>query len=484
MPDPLTIAEAARQIRSGQVTPLELVERCLEQIDRYDDQVRAWVSVDAEGARRTARELGEEAAQGKYRGPLHGIPLGIKDIIDVGGFPTRAGSPLREDYWAWADAPLVASLRKAGAIILGKTVTVEFAFCDPPPTRNPWDPSLQHTPGGSSSGSAAAVAMGMCLGALGTQTGGSLVRPASYCGIAAYKPYFRLLSMEGIVPVSYHLDHPGPLARTAEDLDLMWRVLASQMVSPLTAGDLTWKKFSSLAHTTMEGGGPPTISSLRTGNVRVVVTNVMGGGAAPISSPRLGLLEDFFMEQADPAVKEVVLAALRRLRDAGASIEPVRLTANFREIQPMHRRIMAVEAAAYHRQQFAAHRKGYGPKITALLDEGLATSAVDYADALAHHRAFPKRIAPMFKTVDALIMPATETTAPASLETTGSPLFQAPWSYAGVPVVSIPCGLAADGMPVGLQLVADPEWRRGLLRLAQWCEQQLAFSARPPLWKE
>jgi aspartyl-tRNA(Asn)/glutamyl-tRNA(Gln) amidotransferase subunit A len=143
---------------------------------------------------------------------------------------------------------------------------------------------------------------------------------------------------------------------------------------------------------------------------------------------------------------------------------------------------MAVEAAAYHRQQFAAHRNAYGPKIAALLDEGLTTSGVDYADALAHQRAFRQRIAPMFKEVAALIMPATETTAPATLETTGTPLFQAPWSYAGVPVVSIPCGLASDGMPVGLQLVAAAGQEAALLQVAQWCEQRLAFSARPPLW--
>ena len=182
------------------------------------------------------RYLGREAQAGNYRGPLHGIPIGIKDIIDVAGLPTRAGSPLRENYpAAAADAPLVAALRQAGAIILGKTVTVEFACFDPSPTRNPWDAELRHTPGGSSSGSAVAVAMGMCFGALGTQTGGSLVRPASYCGIATLKPTFGLLSREGIVPVSYHLDHPGPMARTVGDLEILMQCLLgdSWIKSPL-----------------------------------------------------------------------------------------------------------------------------------------------------------------------------------------------------------------------------------------------------------
>jgi len=448
MLEPLSIAEAGQQIRSGALTPIELVERCLKQIDRYDEQVRAWVLVDEKGARRTAEELTKEAAAGNFRGPLHGIPLGIKDIIDIAGFPTRAGSPLREKHMAWADAPLVAALRSAGAILLGKTVTVEFACFDPPSTRNPWDPLLKHTPGGSSSGSAAAVAMGMCLGALGTQTGGSLVRPASYCGIAACKPSFGWISMrrrEGIVPVSFHLDHAGPMARTAADLETILRCLVDRVV---------WE--------------PATLS-------------------AP---PRLGLLDEFFMERADQAVRDAAEAALKLLRDAGAQIEAVPLPVDFAEVAPMHRRIMAVDAAAYHREQFAAHRNGYGPKIAALLDEGLATSGVDYADALAHKRAFYRQVAPLLKGVDALIMPATETTAPATLETTGSPLFQAPWSYAGVPVVSIPCGLASDGMPVALQLVGEgfretPLLQRGpcLLRIAQWCEQRLGFSARPPLWQ-
>jgi aspartyl-tRNA(Asn)/glutamyl-tRNA(Gln) amidotransferase subunit A len=172
---PLSISDAASQIRRRRLAPLDLVERCLDQIGKYEDRVHAWVLVDEEGARRTARQLQQQ----DWRGPLHGIPLGIKDIVDVAGFPTRAGSPLREDHLARHDAPLVADLRKAGAIILGKTVTVEFACFDPSPTLNPWDPALQHTPGGSSSGSAVAVALGMCFGAIGTQTGGSLVRPAS-----------------------------------------------------------------------------------------------------------------------------------------------------------------------------------------------------------------------------------------------------------------------------------------------------------------
>jgi Asp-tRNA(Asn)/Glu-tRNA(Gln) amidotransferase A subunit family amidase len=444
MHQPLTIAEAVAEIRSGRLQPLQLVEQCLAQIERYDDRLRAWVEVDREGAQAAAELLGAEAARGQFRGPLHGIPVGIKDIIDVEGFPTRAGSPLPAKRSA-PDAPLVAALRRAGAIILGKTVTVEFACFDPPPTRNPWDPALKHTPGGSSSGSAVALAMGMCLGALGTQTGGSLVRPASFCGVAACKPTFGLLSTDGVVPVSFHLDHPGPMARTAADLEILLQCLLGSAAVSGAAGR---------EHAPAPAGRPP----------------------------RLGLLEQFFLERADPLILEATETALATLREAGALIEPVVFPSGFDEVLPIHRRIMAVEAAAYHRERFAAHRASYGPMITTLLDEGLTISGVDYAAALAQQREFRRRIDVLFEGVDALVAPATDTTAPATLATTGPNTFQAPWSVAGVPVVSIPCGLAADGMPAALQLVARAHQEASLLRIARWCEQQLAFDKLPAIW--
>ncbi|MBN2474075.1 MAG: amidase [Pirellulales bacterium] len=449
MDKPLTITEASRRIRDGRLAPLELVETCLEQIDRFDDQVHAWVTVDEQQARRTAEMLGRQTP----RGPLHGIPLGIKDIADVEGLPTRAGSPLREDHVARQDAPLVAALRRAGAILLGKTVTVEFACFDPSPTLNPWDPQWRHTPGGSSSGSAVAVALGMCPAAIGTQTGGSLVRPATYCGVATCKPTFGRIDTGGIVPVSYHLDHPGPMARTVDDLEILLRCLVAS------------------------GGaaeGPPP--KPQPGGRR----DESADSSRP-AAPRLGLLEQFFMEEVDQPVREVTLSALARLREAGAKLEPLAFPDGFEQVQPMHRTIMAVEAAEYHRRQFADHRDSYGPLISSLLDEGLTISAVQYAAALAWQRRFRRRVATLFEEVDALIMPSTDTTAPASLETTGTPKFQAPWSCAGVPVVSLPSGVASDGMPAAVQLVgpAGDDWR--LLQVARWCERWLAFDALPPL---
>lgn len=429
-----TIPQAAEAFRNGTLTPPALLETCLERIDRFDDQIRAWVLVDRDAAMESARRAEAELRSGTDRGLLHGIPLGIKDIIDVKGLPTKAGSPLREDHVAAEDAPIVAALRRAGAVLMGKTVTVEFACFDPSPTRNPWEPE-HHTPGGSSSGSAAGVAMGMCLGALGTQTGGSLVRPSTYCGIATCKPTFGAVDTRGIVPVSPPWDHAGPMARTIADL----RAILSTLI-PLT---------------------PP---------------------AAEINlPPTLGILEQFFMEDADPAVEHTIREAVGKLSVAGARIVATPLPFDFREFRQIHSTVMAADAAAYHRNDFARHPEAYGPLISQLLRDGLSFSAVDYATALIRRDEFRTAAASIFQGVDALIMPSTDTTAPATRETTGTSKFQAPWSCIGTPAVSIPCGLAEDSMPVGLQIVGPHRQTAALLDVAEWCERQIAFTDTPPM---
>lgn len=426
-----TASEAAAKIRAGMLAPIDLVEQCVARIHERDGQIRAWVAIDEASARAAARRLTDEAGRGNWRGPLHGVPIGIKDIIDVAGYPTRAGSPLRADAPpAAADAPLVAALRRAGAIVLGKTVTVEYASFDPPPTRNPWDPNLQHTPGGSSSGSAAAVAAGMCLAALGTQTGGSLVRPASYCGIATCKPTFGRLSTEGIIPLSIHFDHPGPMAQTVADLSLLLRCMI-----PLSDNET-----------------PPRSTK-----------------------PRLALIENFFLERADKVVLSAVETAVAKLIDRGARVERIRLDVDFQRLLDIHLTIMAVDAAAYHREQFAAHRSGYGPMLAKMLDYGLSISAVDYAAAMAELEAFRGLADRLVGDYDALLAPSTDTTAPATLTTTGPRDFQAPWSCSGLPVVSLPCEVGSDGMPVAVQLVGRADQESSLLDAASWCERCFDF---------
>ena len=439
-----TISQAVEQIRGGSLTPLDLVEFCLDRIRRYEPQVRAWVRIDEAGARREAERLGELARAGTIVGPLHGIPVGIKDIIDVAGWPTLAGSRLRENHVATSDAPVVAALRAAGAILLGKTVTTEFACFDPPPTRNPWN--LQHTPGGSSSGSAAAVSLGMCVAALGSQTGGSIIRPASFCGVVGLKPTIGAVPSDGVVPISQYLDHVGPIANCVADAREMFRAIRHTDRS-----------------TTAEVSADPFAAEL----------------------PELWVLDGFFRDEAAPDVREVTARAVEKLlaawpQDSSFVTPGPWPPASFAEVHAMHRRIMAVDAAAYHRDNFLRQRSAFGEKVASLIAEGLTISAIDYEAALQHQQRFRSEMDAALPDGWVAVMPATCTPAP-GLDSTGDPKFNSPWSYSGSPAVTVPCGLAANGLPCGLQLVGRPNSEEQLLRAAELCERLLSFQARPSL---
>lgn len=447
---PLGLAEAAVAIQRGTLSPLELVEECLDQIDRWEPDLAAWVVVDRDGALETARRLTDELARGTGRGRLHGIPLAIKDIVDVAGFPTRAGSALTDAAPATEDAHVVALLRRAGAIILGKTVTTEFACFDPSPTRNPWN--LAHTPGGSSSGSAAAVAVGMCSGAIASQTGGSITRPASYCGVAGVKPTFGRVSRRGVTPVSFHLDHVGVMARSAADCAALLSAISDD--DPRDPGAWSHEDYSR----------EPRAD--RIANDR---------------APRLARLRSFFFDGADLEVAELTEAALCQLRETGAEVFDFPLPEGFEYVHTMHRRIMAAEAANYHRATFGAPRPGYGPNMAALLAEGFEMSMDDYQEALRFQHAFRQTVARTFAGVDALVTPATPTAAPAGLESTGDPRFNSPWSLAGLPTVSIPIALVQAGLPISLQLIGAAWSDTQLLAAAIWCERKLKFCPQPPM---
>lgn len=442
-----SIAEAARQIRSGQTTPLALIDACLNQIEKFEPQVRAWVVVDAPGARRAAEQAAAELKRGVDRGPLHGIPLGIKDIIDVSGLATRSGAKVTSTQPVADDAYVVARLKAAGAVILGKTVTTEFASFDPPPTHNPWN--LDRTPGGSSSGSAASVAADMVFATIGSQTGGSIIRPASYCGVCGMKPTWGRVSLRGITPLSMPLDHPGPIGRSVDDLRLVYRAIAEH--DPLDPCSIPYDESKVNGGTSME-------------------------------RPRIGAVGGFFHDQAQSDVRRATRDALERCRAAGAIVEPVELPASFAGVVAAHRLVMAVGAAAYHRETFTARREEYGPRVTSLIDEGLAATAVDYARARALQLRFRHDVLQLMQAanLDALAMPAVSNTAP-SAETTGEPSFQAPWSFAGLPVVSMPSGLGDAGLPTAIQFIGEAWQELPLLETAAWSERAIAFQARPKL---
>jgi aspartyl-tRNA(Asn)/glutamyl-tRNA(Gln) amidotransferase subunit A len=443
-----TIHAAAEAIRTGALSPVDFVEKCLDAVDRHEPHVRAWVLIDRLGARKEAERLEKAARLRNWLGPLHGIPIGIKDIIDVEGWPTAAGSRLWANRIAARDASVVARLRRAGAILLGKTVTTPYASFDPPPTRNPWN--LSRTPGGSSSGSAAAIACGMCPGALGSQTGGSLTRPASYCGVATCKPSFGRVSVDGVLPLAANMDHPGPMARCVRDLGILLEVIADPT-------DVDRESPRSLA------GAAPALPS---GTV-----------------PRLGRLGGLFDDLVDESVRAIIEGATEHLRSRGASIVKVALPSSFGEVLERHRTVMAVEAAAFHEARLREHPEDYGPRVTALLEEGLACPAPQYVRARQHQRRLIEEFSSRFEGVDALLTPATTSPAP-SAETTGDPAFNSPWSYTGFPTVSMPAGWSSDGLPLAIQLVGRPWSEANLLATAVWCETALEFDLRePPSWQ-
>lgn len=443
MSEPITITAAADLIRSGALTPTDLLEQCLARIDRYEDRVRAWVVVDRDGAREQAARLTQELKNGQCRGPLHGIPVGVKDIIDVFDLPTACGSKRWANSYARRDATCVARLRAAGAVIMGKTVTTAYASFDPPPTRNPWN--LERTPGGSSSGSAAAVACGMCLGALATQTGGSITRPASYCGVYSLKPTHGRVSVDGVLPLAPSLDHIGVMANSVRDLALLLQPLAR------TDADEVPKPYHYSGEIDVPSYGRyKQLSALPT-----------------------------FPATAGPEMRAAFAALRERSRAAGWAWNELPLPPAFADALRNQFTLMGVEAAAYHGERMRRFPDDYPPKVRSLIEHGQRTAAPDFANLLTHHASLSAEMedSAFVDSWRTFATPATPGPAP-SAETTGDPAFNAPWSYVGLPTVSLPFAWSADGLPLAVQLVG-PRWcEDDLLATAAMLEADVAFERR------
>jgi Asp-tRNA(Asn)/Glu-tRNA(Gln) amidotransferase A subunit family amidase len=427
-----SISQCSTRIQSGEITPGKLLQSCLANVDRYESHVHAWVFIDRDLAHSQAEELTAELERGLYRGPLHGIPVGIKDIIDVFDWPTAAGSKLWAQSVARADAVVVERLRQAGAIVMGKTVTTQYASFDPSPTKNPWNHG--RTAGGSSSGSAAAVACGMCLASLGSQTGGSITRPASYCGVASIKPTYGRVNKDGVVPLAPTMDHVGAMATCVEDLKVMFSAIADVAATEQTS-----------------------------------------------TAFKLGLTGGLFDEKADSQIRTIMQQVVAHLKKQGASFVNLALPSLFAEVLPRHRKVMAVEAAAFHEKRLRRHPDDYLPNITALLQEGISCPAPEYARCKEHQARLSKEMNELLLSVDALLIPATTCPAP-SAETTGDPAFNSPWSYTGLPSVSFVAGWSEDGLPMAVQLIGRKFEDEKLLATAAWCEAILGCERRvPPL---
>jgi Asp-tRNA(Asn)/Glu-tRNA(Gln) amidotransferase A subunit family amidase len=435
----LTGLQAQRLLSEGKITALELTEACLARIAADEPRVQAWAFLDPELARAQARRRDEARRLGRAQGPLHGIPVGVKDILDTRDMPTEHGTVLHAGRRPTRDAAVVERLRADGAVIVGKTVTTELAVYHPGKTRNPHDP--ERTPGGSSSGSAAAVAAAMVPLAIGSQTNGSVIRPASYCGVFAFKPSFGLISRFGALAQSRPLDHIGVFARTIEDLALI--------AEPLIGFDV------------------------RDPDTRLEATPRLletAGQDWPLA-PDLALVKSPVWDQADDDLQ----AAFAELAEAlGPRITEVDLPEAFKAAHGLHGVIMGVDLARSFAGEYARGRDQLSERLRGIIEDGQRALAIDYARALELVPALRDSLDPLFARYDMIVTPATTGQAPRGLSSTGSPAFCTIWTLLGLPAVSLPLLTGADGMPIGVQLVGRFGDDARVLRTARWLVTTIA----------
>jgi Asp-tRNA(Asn)/Glu-tRNA(Gln) amidotransferase A subunit family amidase len=435
----LSASDAARAIRDGSIGSEELTEACLARIREADGVVQAWTFLDPEHALKQARELDLGRREGKALGPLHGIPVGIKDIIDTGDMPTEDGTPLHAGRTPPRDATVVAMLRAAGAVIMGKTVTTELATFSPGKTRNPHNP--EHTPGGSSSGSAAAVAAGMVPLALGSQTNGSVIRPAAYCGVYGFKPTHGLIPRQGVLKLSRSLDHIGIFARTIDDI-----ALASEQLVGYDERD------------------PDTRPRARVPFVAVAAEE-------PPLPPLIGLVKGPLWDRASQETQEAFSEVEEHL---GEQVEVVDLPASAINVLEWHRTVMESEMAHNLASEYEKGRDRLSESLRAQLERGRACSALDYQAALARMPQVAQGMHELFDRYDALLTPSAGGTAPQGLASTGDPVFCTIWTFCGMPALNLPLMRGARGLPLGMQLVGPRYGDAKLLRTAQWLAKSVS----------
>jgi Asp-tRNA(Asn)/Glu-tRNA(Gln) amidotransferase A subunit family amidase len=434
----MSAAQAAAAIRAGEVTSEELVGSCLQRIEALEPTVQAWVHLDPDLALHQARAADAARRSGMTVGPLHGVPVGVKDIFDTRDMPTEYGTALHAGRTPGRDATAVALLRQAGAVILGKTVTTELAVYAPGKTSNPHDP--QRTPGGSSSGSAASVAAQMVPLALGTQTNGSVIRPASYCGVYGYKPSFGLISRHRVLQQSRLLDQVGVFARSLEDLALC--------AEPMMAFDAR----------------DPDLRP----RMRPALTETLA--EEPPVPPRLALVRTPVWDQAESDVREAFAELVGHL---GEQVDEVQLPAAFDGAVDWHRTIMETDLAVSFARDYERGRESLSQTLCEMIERGRAYRAVDYKQAVAQIQLLVAELAAIFAEYDAILTPAASGEAPLGKASTGSPVFCTLWTLCGVPALTLPILQGSSGMPLGAQLVAGRLDDARLLRTARWLLQRL-----------
>ena len=434
-----TIEELSELLSSSKISTKELVLHLLDRSKKLDPNLNVWVTLNP--------NLETENYSQESTNKLAGIPIGIKDIYCTRDMRTTCCSPIYENYEPGYDARTVKMLRDSQAVIMGKTVTTQFACGDPPPTKNPWN--FSRTPGGSSSGSAVGVASGMFPAALGSQTAGSVLRPASYNGIVGFKPTYGLVSRQGVFPVALSLDTMGWFTRSVKDAAILLQYLSG---------------YDAEDKDSVEVDSNPDISIPK-----------------PISRPpHIGVVEDFYYENSDHSTMKNFALLLERLSKAGAIIETADTQLDFNSILDSHRVIMNCEAAHTHKDNFKKRPADFAPRVKEIIENGLNTPTHIYIQSKHFQQNYIKQVSKLSKKYDALIMPTSLSGAPSS-ETTGEPIFQAPWTMAGVPAISLPYALDNDGMPLGVQIISDHFDESNLLSTSMWIESVVNFTHKPPL---
>lgn len=458
----LALSEAADLVRRRTVSPVELTLAALERIERLNPVLNAFITVTAELALADARAAESAIQHGEYRGPLHGIPYSLKDLVETAGIRTTAGSPVLNDFVPKRDAPVYERLRTAGGVLLGKNAMLEFAYGAPHPefglTRNPWN--LDYSASGSSSGSAVAVAAGLGYASIGSDTAGSIRIPASWCGVVGLKPTYGLVSLRGIIPLATSLDHVGPMGRTARDVAIVLSVIAGY------------------------DGQDRHSANVRAGDY-------LSRLAGPRPVLRIGLDRDAYGRYAAREVGQAVEQAVSILAGWGSRIVPVSLPAPA-EAAPVASLLLAVEAASYHRDTFARQPMKYSDAVAARLRRGAAVTAVDYHAALQAREQIRDAYRALFDDIDVLVAPTSvipsmtldevraELTLPPADPMSRRTLFTAPINLVGFPAVALPVDVLPNGLPAGVQLVGRPYDEATLLALAHYLGEETRVTSRHP----
>jgi len=453
----LTLSQASNLIRSRKVSPVQVTEVCLSRIERFNPKLNAFITVTADSALVDARKAEAEIRKGRWRGPLHGVPIALKDLFDTAGVLTTAASGAFKDRVPAQDSEVVRRLKQAGAVLLGKLNMHECAYGASSvvsffgPVRNPW--STDHIAGGSSSGSAAAVAAGLCYGSMGSDTGGSIRQPAAYCANVGFKPTYGRVSTRGVIPLSWFYDHVGPMTRTVADAALMLQAVAG---------------YDPEEPTSIDAPVPDYVAVMR-----------------KVKRLRVGIPRVYFYEKLDPEIESAMDAALKVISKLAASVKEIEITAGYETI------LYRAEAFAYHRDKIKKSPELYQPDTLRRLRTGEDVTAAAYIESRRQAEQARHRIRKVFKSADVLITPTTA--APpfpfAELQSDPDALRSKeilslrntrPFNLFGLPTISVPCGFTKTGLPIGMQITGAPLAETSVLMLAHAYEQQADWHTRHP----